>query len=235
MSKLFHHTFTPFKRGQMTSPQNWGKPKAWNRRAVERERIGVKLPKAVTLEHWGEFVKLMLKTPQLDWVLTVKDFGRHYFEAMPSWAAQVPNSWLVLDWHGCDMDMAQIDMLENLGPTIKGVLVDPFISQIQIDTLSQIYGRFDWLILRGDCRENEPRALWTSWLTPIVALADSGLLNIWLDAFGREFAGRHGLGNPIGADPSEWPDFYKVLRQVPKPTGVPKRPKAQQFEQLSFM
>lgn len=238
MTKLFDHTFTPFKRGQKTSPQNWGKPMAWNRRAVGRERIGVNVPKVVGVNDWMDFEDLMGATPQLDWVLTFKDLDHFGLNGVKDAAARFPNAWLLLDWDKSGMDYEQLERLKSLGAIVAGVIVDPFVTSAQVEILDAYYDHFDWLILRGDCRENEPRPLWTSWLTPIIEAQERGRVNVWLDAFGREFATRHGLGNPIGADPAEWPDYYRALRRLPTPRPgagevIPQKGEAK-YMQMSF-
>lgn len=226
--KLYNHTFTPFLRGEMTSPQNWGKPKAWNRRATDRQRVGVSIHKNVNSFIWGEFDELIQETPMLDWVLTFKSFEGHvaFFDDRLLWARDRANVWLLYNW-GLEPDPTALTALELIQPSVKGVVIDPFVSFEQWEQLKSFVERVDWVILAGEAREDNPRMLWTSWLPDIKAKLDSMGVKLWLERLGRDFASRHGLGNPVGDDPSEWPPYFAELRELPTAQPIQSQTPAQ--------
>lgn len=203
-----------------TSPENWAKPLAWDRKAKRLGRplrvfcasladiFDNEVPQQWRTDLW----QLIEATPNLRWLLLTKRIGNAP-AMLPMYV--LPNVWLgitVVDQAEADRD---IPKLAAMNAPVRWLSIEPQLAPID---LSRWLGfGIHWVITGG---ESGPRArpFVLGWAKEIVRQCRAANVAVHVKQLGANPRNREGLPHPQddrdGRDPSEWPLELRV-REFP--------------------
>jgi protein gp37 len=154
----------PHGKRVRTSPENWKKPLAWNRKAKaagERHRVFCASladwldNKAEEVWRW-ELAEIIYQTPDLDWLLLTKR-PENYAKLAP-WPEAPKNVWLGVSAE----DQAHYDhrwsILREIPATVRFISYEPALGPLRLSS----YQNPDWIICGGESGPT-PRMMDLQW------------------------------------------------------------------------
>jgi protein gp37 len=155
---------------------------------------------------------LILRTPDLDWILLTKRIGNAPQMLPESWGAGYPNVWLLIsvDQTGVERDVPK---LLAIPAVVHGLSIEPQLAPVSLGGFTP---QLQWVINGGESGGGA-RPYHVEWARSLLAECRSAGTAIFIQKLDcRPFAG----GRPLrlydyaGGDMSEWPADLRV-RQFP--------------------
>jgi protein gp37 len=170
MDHRYHKvTWGPHGERVRTSPENWKKPRAWNKKAKaagERPRVF-----SASLADWldnkapqkwrEDFAELIEDTPDMDWLLLTKR-PENYRKLAP-WSVPPKNVWLGVSAENQDYYDHRWPILREIPATVRFISYEPALGPLLIPLG---VGLPDWIICGGESKQGKnhtPRVMEPSW------------------------------------------------------------------------
>lgn len=155
---------------------------------------------------------LILRTPDLDWILLTKRIGNAPQMLPENWGAGYPNVWLLVsvDQTGVERDVPK---LLAIPAVVHGLSIEPQLAPVSLGGFAQ---PLQWVINGGESG-GEARPYHVEWARSLIAECRAAGTAIFVQKLGcRPFAGGRSLrlNDYAGGDMSEWPADLRV-RQLP--------------------
>jgi protein gp37 len=225
-----------FSQRTRTSPANWLKPRAWNRRA---ERLGRTyrvfcasladvFDNQVPDEWRRDLFTLIADTPALTWMLLTKRVGNVERMAPVSWMLEVwpKNVWLgitVVNQEEADRD---IPKLLAIPAHLRWLSCEPLLGPIDLrDPLNdfgeprycymdrELKSRIEWVIVGGESGHHA-RPFVLGWAKDVIEQCQAHGAAVHVKQLGANPTNREGdphlLCDRAGRDPTEWPQVLRV-------------------------
>jgi protein gp37 len=159
----------PHGERKRTSPENWKKPRAWNKKARaagERHRVF-----CASLADWldnkapqqwrDDLAELIEATPDLDWLLLTKR-PENYSRLAP-WHRAPENVWLGVSAENQEYFDHRWGILRQIPATIRFISYEPALGPLSILNFN---GFPDWIICGGESKQGKdhtPRLMEPAW------------------------------------------------------------------------
>lgn len=153
-----------------TSEAYWRKPLAWNRAANGRRprvfcaSLADVFDNVVPHEWREDLWRLILRTPNLDWLLLTKRIGNAYHMLPADWHDGYPNVWIGATIVTQAEALRDIPKLRALPAAVRFLSCEPLLENVGLSTSFGNAGdeRIHWVIVGGESG-HDARPLETAW------------------------------------------------------------------------
>jgi protein gp37 len=200
--------------------KHWNDPIKWNRKAEAasvRRRVFCASMADVFDKHADPAVRarlfrLIKETPWLDWLLLTKRIVNAPKMLPEDWGDGYPNVWLlatVVTQEEYDRDK---DRLLSVPAAVHGLSIEPQVSHIRADDMSNGERRIKWVIVGGESTQGAHRArpFDLEWARDLKGDCRSNGAAFFM----KQVGSAAWMRDKAGADPSEWPEDIRV-REFP--------------------